>query len=172
MSELVKRVAKRADITTAKAKKAVEAVTAYLEEKLPKPLASVVITVLGESEGILGHAGGLIEGLGGLGGVGEWVGSLGLGGVQPDAPDTDAGSGSTAKPKPKPKPKPKEEAESPKPKPKPKPKPAAPKPKPKPKPKTASGRRAAESLVPAELQFPAGTEPEVQPPPGGEEHNV
>ena len=134
MSELVKLVAKRADITTAKAKKAVAAVTEYLQEKLPEPVAGVIVTLLGEGEGVLGQAGSLLEGLGGAGGLGGLLGGL-LGGQPPAAPKPEGAA-------PKPKPKPKPEAESPKPKPKPKPKPPAPghsRPKPKPRPKKTAG---------------------------------
>jgi uncharacterized protein (DUF2267 family) len=63
MDELIKSVAKKAGISEEQAKKAVEAVLAFLKDKLPAPVAGQVEAVL---KGDVSGLGDLAGGLGGM----------------------------------------------------------------------------------------------------------
>ncbi len=59
MDELVKLVVQKTGISESQAKIAVETVIGFLKQKLPAPVASQI-------DGLLGGAGGVMKGLGGM----------------------------------------------------------------------------------------------------------
>jgi uncharacterized protein (DUF2267 family) len=63
MDELIKMVSDKAGISEAQAKKAIEVVMGYLDDKLPEPIAGQVDAVL---KGDMSGLGDLADGLGGL----------------------------------------------------------------------------------------------------------
>lgn len=63
MDELIKMVSDKAGISEAQAKKAIEVVMGYLDDKLPEPIAGQVDAVL---KGDMSGLGDLAGGLGGL----------------------------------------------------------------------------------------------------------
>ncbi len=70
MDELLKMVSEKANISTDQAKQAVDAVMAYLGDKLPAPVASQVKALLSGGTGAAGAVSGTVDdAVKGLGGV-------------------------------------------------------------------------------------------------------
>ena len=65
MDELIKLVSKKAGLSEAMAKTAVETVIGYLKKKLPTPIASQIDSVLGGG-GTPSELGDITKGLGGI----------------------------------------------------------------------------------------------------------